>query len=310
MRTISFSAAFYLDPKPSLSKVTYLLSGGSSFTMYQNDEVDITGVGKDNVESVRDPNNELSKEYHFGTSLSVQYIAFNLEREAFKDADVRRALAMAIDKAFLTENLYKGLLDAADGILPPQMPGYNENLSTVTYDPEAARDLLDKTGKRDLLSDITILSSGQGAAPDDALQAITAMWEQNLGVKITIEQEEFGLLQQDLRDKNYDMLSIGWIADYPDPQNFLEIKFHSKSSNNDTGYSNPQVDDLLDRAAGNIPQEERLTLYQQAEQKIIDDQPWIPLFYGTSSILIKPNVKGYEAAPFAIPTLRYVSIDR
>ena len=301
---------YYLDPKPQLSKVTYLLSGGSSFTMYQNDEIDVTGVGKDNVESVRDPSSELNAEYRTSTTLSVSYIGFNVDKEPLNDPEVRRALAMAIDKEFLTDNLYKGLLDPANGILPPQMPGYNENLEGVPFDAEAASDLLDSTGKKDQLDGIKILTAGQGAAPDDVLQAITAMWEQNLGITVEVEQEDFGLLQSDLQDKNFDMFSIGWIADYPDPQNFLEIKFHSDSSNNDTGYSNPDVDDLLDQAAGDVDDQERLDLYQQAEQLIVDDQPWIPLFYGTSSILVKPDVKGYEAAPFAIPSLRYVSIDR
>jgi ABC-type transport system substrate-binding protein len=301
---------YYLDPKPQLSKVTYLLSGGSSFTMYQNDEIDVTGVGKDNVESVRDPSSELNAEYHTSTTLSVSYIGFNVAREPFDDPEVRKALAMAIDKEFLTDNLYKGLLNPANGILPPEMPGYNENLDGVTFDAEAASDLLDSTGKKDQLDGVKILTAGQGAAPDDVLQAITAMWEQNLGISIEVEQEDFGLLQSDLQDKNFDMFSIGWIADYPDPQDFLEIKFHSHSSNNDTGYSNPDVDDLLDQAAGDVDADERYNLYQQAEQLIVDDQPWIPLFYGTSSILVKPNVKGYEAAPFAIPSLRYVSIDR
>lgn len=301
---------YYLDPKPQLSKVTYLLSGGSSFTMYQNDEIDVTGVGKDNVESVRDPSSDLNAEYHTSTTLSVSYIGFNVDREPLNDPDVRRALAMAIDKEFLTDNLYKGLLNPANGILPPEMPGFNENLDGVTFDAEAASDLLDSTGKKDELDGIKILTAGQGAAPDDVLQAITAMWEQNLGISVEVEQEDFGLLQSDLQDKNFDMFSIGWIADYPDPQNFLEIKFHSGSSNNDTGYSNPDVDDLLDQASGDVDAQERIDLYQQAEQLIVDDQPWIPLFYGTSSILVKPEVKGYEAAPFAIPSLRYVSVDR
>lgn len=301
---------YYLDPKPSLSRVTYILSGGSSFTMYQNDEIDVTGVGKDNVESVRDPNSELNAEYQTGTTLSVSYIGFNVNQEPFDDPDVRRALAMAIDKEFLTENLYKGLLDPADGILPPEMPGYNPDLQGIPFDADAARDLLDDTGKRDLLDGAKILTAGQGAAPDDVLQAITAMWQQNLGVTIEVEQEDFALLTTDINDGNFDMFSIGWIADYPDPQNFLEIKFHTDSSNNDVGYSNPDVDALLDQAAGDLDESERIELYRQAEQMIVDDQPWIPLFFGTSSILVKPDVQGYEAAPFAIPILRYVTLDR
>ena len=241
--------------------------------MYQNDEVDVTGVGKDNVESVRDPSNPLNAEYHTSTTLNVSYIGFNVNQAPFDDPDVRKALAMAIDKEFLTDNLYKGLLDPANGILPPEMPGYNENLEGIPFDAEAASDLLDSTGKKDQLDGVKILTSGQGAAPDDVLQAITAMWEQNLGVTIEIEQEDFGSsCRATSQDKNFDMFSLGWIADYPDPQNFLEIKFHSDSSNNETGYSNPRRRRPARPGAGDVRRASSASsLYQQAEQLIVDD---------------------------------------
>ena len=106
------------------------------------------------------------------------------------------------------------------------------------------------------------------------------------------------------------MFSLGWIADYPDPQNFLDLKFHSASANNETKYSNPDVDKLLEQARGEQDQAKRLTLYQQAEQKIVNDAPWVPLYHGKGGVLIKPYVKGYTIPPFVIPNLRYVSIQK
>ena len=106
------------------------------------------------------------------------------------------------------------------------------------------------------------------------------------------------------------MFSLGWIADYPDPQNFLDIKLRSTSANNETKYSNPKVDDLLDKALNEADEAKREKLYQEAEQLIVDDAPWAPLYHGKASALIKPYVKGYEIPPFIIPNLRYVSIEK
>ncbi|MEX0683965.1 MAG: peptide ABC transporter substrate-binding protein [Dehalococcoidia bacterium] len=301
---------FYLDPKPSLARVTYILSGGSSFTMYENDEVDVTGVGYLNVESVREPGSDLNDEYHTGPSLDVYYIGFNTQEEPFSDPDVRNALSMAIDREFLASEFLLDIVVPANGILPPGIPGYNESLPEIPFDPDAAQELLDGAGGADILEDVTILTSGQGAAPSDILQAVTAMWEDNLGVTITIEQEDFGLFLQDIDEGSFQMFSLGWIADYPDPQNFLEVKLHSESANNEALYSNPDVDALLDQANEEVDEAARLDLYQQAEELVMEDMPWIPLYHGQASYLVKPYVEGFEFPPFVIPNLRYVTINR
>ena len=301
---------FYLEPKPAVSKVTYILSGGSSFVMYENDEVDITGVGINNIESVRDESNPLSEDLNESESLDVYYIGFNVNEPPFDDPEVRRALNLATDKEFLSTEFLEGLVVPAPGVLPPGMPGYNKSLEGQDFDPEEARSALDATGKADELNDVKILTSGQGAAPSDILQAVVAMWQENLGVTIEIEQEDFGLFLRDIDEGNFQMFSLGWIADYPDPQNFLDIKFHSESANNETGYSNPDVDALLEQARGEADQAARLELYQQAEQLIVDDAAWVSLYHGKNTYLVKEWVTGYAVPAFVIPNLRYVTVDR
>ena len=301
---------YYLDPKPALAKVTYVLSGGSPLVMYENDEIDLTGVGINDIERVRDPTEPLNKEFVEGESLDVFYIGFNTSEPPFDDPKVRQALSMAVDKDFLANDLLVQLVGPAKGVLPPGMPGYNQDLAGLPFDPDQANALLDEAGGTGILDGVTLLTSGQGASPGQVLEAITAMWEDNLGVKITIEQEDFGLFLRDIDGGNFQMFSLGWIADYPDPQNFLEIKFRSDSGNNDTKYSNPQVDQLLDQARTESDQTKRLQLYQQAEEQIVQDAAWIPLYHSKSSVLVKPYVQGYFIPPFVIPNLRYVSIAR
>ncbi len=136
------------------------------------------------------------------------------------------------------------------------------------------------------------------------------MWEENLGVSVEVSQEEFGLFLRDLDEGNFQMFDLGWIADYVDPQNFLDIKHHSQSDNNETSYSNPEVDALLEEARTERDEARRFELYQQAEEIIVRDAPWIPLYHGKRNALIKPYVDGYQLSPFVIPDLRYVSISQ
>jgi len=302
--------SYYLEPKPSLARVTYVLAGGSPLVMYENDEIDITGVGINDIESIRDTSNPLNKEFTEGASLDTYYIGFNTQEPPFDDPKVRRAFAMAIDKKVLSETVLKELVVPANGILPPGMPGFNDKLEGIPFDAKGAQELLEDAGGARSLGKISLLSSGRGASVGPIIEAIQAMWEQNLGVTVEVNQEEFGLFLQDLDDGNFQMFDLGWIADYVDPQNFLDIKFHSGSPNNETKYVNPDVDSLLERARTEQDQPTRLDLYRQAEEKIVEDEPWIPLYHGRSNALIKPYVKDYFIPPFIIENLRYVSVTR
>ncbi len=155
---------FYLDPKPSLKQITYLLSGGSSLVMYENDEIDISGVGVNDVERIRDPNEPLNKEYRTGANMSTDYIGFNTQEGPFNDPRVRKAFAMATDRDLIAKTVLMDILLPAKGVLPPGMPGYDQNLAGIPYDPEGAKALLDEAGGPDILKDVTLLTSGQGAA--------------------------------------------------------------------------------------------------------------------------------------------------
>ena len=100
---------------------------------------------------------------------------------------------------------------------------------------------------------------------------------------------------------------LGWIADYPDPENFLDVLFHSQSNNNQSEYSNSQLDLLLERARVEQDEAARFELYHQAEEIIVDDAPWVPLWHSNGgSVLIKPFVNDYHLFPLVIPKYRYI----
>src|SRR3990172_10943440 len=151
---------YHLEPKPSLAKVTYVLAGGSPLVMYENDEIDITGVGINDIERIRDTSDPLNAEFTESSNLNTYYIGFNTQEPPFDDPDVRRAFAMAIDKDVLAEVGLKELVVPAQGVLPPGMPGFNDGLEGIPFDPDGARELLNDAGGPGGLGDISLLSSG------------------------------------------------------------------------------------------------------------------------------------------------------
>jgi len=136
------------------------------------------------------------------------------------------------------------------------------------------------------------------------------MWQQNLGVEIEIEVVEPSTFLQELREQTFQVFESGWVADYPDPQNFLDVLFHSGSGENYSAYSNPRVDQLLEEARQESGFDDRSAIYQRAEQIIVDDAPWLPLFFSRAYVLVKPHVKGFVAAPMVIPYLKNMWVER
>jgi len=105
------------------------------------------------------------------------------------------------------------------------------------------------------------------------------------------------------------MYFIGWVADYPHPQNFLDILFHTGSGDNYGEYSNPEVDALLEKAGVELDFDRSLELYQQAEQMLVEDAACLPLLFGENRVLVKPYVKGYRLNPQGFAMLNKVSIE-
>jgi len=150
--------------------------------------------------------------------------------------------------------------------------------------------------------------SGQAGYLDPSIMAILYQWEQNLGVEIEVRQLEPDVYFNRLDEEKDNMFFYGWVADYPDPQNFLWVLFGTGTENNKGEYSNTDVDDLLEQAAIEQDDETRMELYRQAEQQIVDDAACLPLWFGRSYILVKPYVEGYRISPLGIPLLGKVSL--
>jgi ABC-type oligopeptide transport system substrate-binding subunit len=129
-------------------------------------------------------------------------------------------------------------------------------------------------------------------------------------VDITVENLEPNFYLDELYSGNHGQIfSSGWCADYPDPENFADVLFHTGSEQNLAQYSNPDLDKLLEQARTEPDVNKRMQMYQQAEQMIVDDAPVLFTTHGLSYVLVKPYVKGYVLTPIAIPLERYLRLE-
>ncbi len=300
---------------PKLNRIVMNLAGGQSMAMYENDEIDITGVGMLDLERVLDLNNPLSTEIVVAPpSFSITYIGFNTNVNPFDDIYFRKALTHSINKPLIASEVLSDLVIPAYGILPPGFPGYQKDLKGLEYNLEIAREYLAKSKYSDpsTRDRIVITVPGSGGNIGIDLEVILNMWSEELGIEVEIQQVEWATYLEDLQKQKFQAFGgLGWEADYPDPQDFLDILFHTESELNHGGYSNDVIDSLIVEARTEVDSNKRIEIYHDIEQRLVNDSPWIPLWFaGERYVLIKPYIKNYFLTPMVIPKLRYVYIDK
>ena len=303
---------YYREP-PYLESVSMNLAGGQAMAMYENDEIDITGVGLFDLDRVLDPAEELNKELVVAPpDFSISYVGFNASEPPFDDPKFRQALTHAVNKELIATEVLSELVEPAYGILPPGFPGYNPNLTGLEFDSEKARQLLaeSKYADAETRPRIVVTVPGTGGTIGLDLEVVIEMWKQELGVEVEIQQVEWATYLQDLNQQKFQAYAgLGWQADYPDPQDFLDILFHTESSLNHGKYSNLELDEVLEEARIEPDVNRRIELYNIAEEMIVQDAPWLPLWYtGERYVLIKDYVEDYRVTPMIVPKLKEIRL--
>lgn len=228
------------------------------------------------------------------------YIALNCEMKPFTDVRVRQAMNYAVDKDRILK-IINGRGVSARGVLPPLMPGYSAQLKGYPYNPEKAKQLLARAGYPNGFSVPLWVSvdRNERVKMAEAVQQDLA----KVGVKVELKPVAFAVWDEAVsRRKNVPFAFSGWYQDYPDPSNFLDVllsgdRIVDVHCNNLAFYSNPQVNKLLRAAAKETNRAQRLRLYQQAEQLIVRDAPWVFLYHPTLYMLVQPYVKGHTMHP-------------
>jgi ABC-type transport system substrate-binding protein len=298
---------FYRD-MAKLDRVTFLIGAlaNNPMVLYEQGEIDITSVPAYALDRVQDESNPLAPELVSVPQLSLTFVGLNVTMPPFDDPQVRQAFNLMLDRERIAEVTLSGSVAPARGILPPGMPGYNESLPPLRANLLEAADLLEESsyGSGAALPTIAAYGSGWTNMLDDIAS-------EEFGIDIEVrDYENFGDFLNALDENEFPMFSFGWVADYPDPENFLDVLFRTGSGENHTGYSNPEVDSLLDLAAVETDEEARWALYREAEQLILEDVPVILIYHDVEHTLIKPYVRGLEVTPLGILDLSTVELVR
>jgi peptide/nickel transport system substrate-binding protein len=220
----------------------------------------------------------------------------------FGDANVRRAFNYAIDRDSLVDFILQGEGIAAKNGFVPTMKGYpSETVKGFEFDPKKARDLMKKAGYPNGAGfpEITLNLNASGGINEKVADAITYMINKELGVNIALNVIPMSELHPMVEKGEVDFWRFGWIADYPDPSNFLYL-FHGKNiieeketSVNYFRYSNPKFDEGYEAALNEIDAEKRMELYAKADQILMDDAVIMPLYFNTGIRLVDPEIQDF-----------------
>ncbi len=294
-----------------VDSVVFKLWGGVPMNMYEVGDIDVTTIYINYIDKVTDTAGPFYRDLAVVSELSFRYIGFDTTRPPFDDINIRRAFSMAVNKDKLVAVTFRNMMQRADGILPPGIPGFNKGLAGLDYDVDEARALIKKSSYGDVsnLPPITITTSGWGGLISQEVEAFVQEWRENLGAEVTVRQLEPQRFLYNLKEEKDEMFYMGWIADYPHPQNFLEVLFYSGADYNYGEYSNAEVEALLDRAGLEMDFEKSLKLYQEAEQLLVTDAACIPIYFGQNYVLVKPYVRGYRMNPQGYAMLNTVSVE-
>ena len=285
----------YWAGKPKLEKIErpIILDGKTARNLYDSGQLDYIAEEKSNYEQ-DNKNDALKGEIKLWDRAATFYLGINQTNlPAFKDKKVRQAIAHAIDKDAIVKDVLLGVNQKAEGVLPKGIPGFDPNLKGLSYDPEASKKLLVEAGfpEGKGLPEITLSFREQVS---DLRKTGEVVKEQlsKVGIKVNLQEMEWLAYLKLNNDNKHDLFHMRWSADYIDPQNFLSLLLASDGPENHVGYKNPAYDALCKQADAESDPVRRLALYHQAEVMVVDDAPWVPIYFQKDLELMKPWVSG------------------
>ena len=298
--------------------ITLLLleDSSASFAAYNSGEAQlIKDVPTDEIPSLTKA--EDGGDFYVDTILGTYYVSLNLKRDAFKDAKVRRALSLAIDRDYVANTIMQGTYSTADSIVGPGIVdenGYfhdNGNAPYISADYEAnlaeAKKLLADAGYPNGEGYPTLEYSTNDAGYHVPLAEYLQQAWGDLGITLTINKMEWSSFTPARRAGEYDVARNGWVMDYNDPSNMVEL-FCTDNGNNDGKYSNPDFDAAIEGSKVADAAEHFAQLHK-AEDILMEDMGCIPVAYYNDFWLQSPSLKGTWHSPYGYWYLQYGYIE-
>ncbi len=270
-----------------------VIDAGQRINKYVVGDVDLTEVSPGDLDRINgDP--KLKNDFKTYARAAVWYVAMNQESpdSPFKDVRVRQAFTEAIDKSQIIAVAMRGTVDPASGIIPPGVPGRNEQIVPLPYDVAKAKALLSAAGFPDGKGFPRITISFRNDLPEvqKSSELIAQQLKTNLNIDIQTRPVQPTQFWHERDNKTQPLAHLRWSADYLDPQNFLSTLLRAGATENKVGYNNPEFNKLCDAADIERDEAKRFALYQKAEQIAITDAPFAPLYFKRDLELVSPKV--------------------
>ena len=258
---------------------------GTALNLFEKGRLDaISGLPSRELPHLRK-----KKEYRSHPILATYYYGINVKQKPFDDVRVRKAFNLAINKKQITD-LLKGDQVPLKTWLPSSLLGYDPSIG-LDFNPEEARQLMDEAGYKDrsTFPRVTI-SYNTHEDHKRVAEKVQAQLKKYLGISVELANEEWKTYLQSLKIGKKQIYRMGWVADYPDPDNFMTL-MTSYSENNHTHWGDPRFDSLIQQAGMLLDEKERLKLYIQAQKILLEEAAAvIPIYSSQSHWLISDRV--------------------
>jgi ABC-type transport system substrate-binding protein len=290
----------YWGAKPKLQRIVFQVVPEASVRALkiQNGEADVTwNVDPKDVPTLK---GQTSTDVLEQPGLNVSMAQINLMKTENQNKSLRQAMNFAINKQELADKLYTGALTPATGVLPPPSWAFSQDIKGYPYDPDKARALLKDAGYSGQTLTLDSYTIARGYNPQGSkLAEAVQQYLDDVGIKSEIKTGEWTQYRADLRAGKHNIGFSGWQADTGDPENFLGVFFNSanKGGINVSFYDVPEVDQLLNQANEETDTAKRKALFNQAENRIVDDAPWLFVGHMKQQAAIRKRVQGFVQQP-------------
>ncbi|WP_284140215.1 MULTISPECIES: peptide ABC transporter substrate-binding protein [unclassified Virgibacillus] len=269
--------------------------------MYDSGEIDWLGDPTDTIPLAAIPAYKQEGKLNIAPKAGVYYYAFNTEAEPFTNVNIRKAFALAVNRQGIVENITKGEQQPAMALVPPSIFPENKEGYFKDNDVEEAKKYLEK-GLEELGLDklpTVKLSYNTSEAHAAIAQAVQDMWKKNLGVEVELNNEEWGVYLDSMGAGDFQVGRMGWIADFNDAINFLEI-FESKGGNNYTNWESAEYQKILQQTREETDVAAREELLHKAEDLFMEELPIAPIYFYTNVWTHNEKVKNVEVSPLGV----------
>jgi len=277
----------------------YITDTAVAFESYKNDEFDIITAGAEDFPVIKaDP--VLNEELRVYPGSCTYAIMFHQLKEPFTDQKVREAFAYALNREGWVNDVLKGLGSPTLTWIPPGFPGYDAEEDRYAFDPEKAKQALAESsyGSAEALPPIELTFSDT-PRNRTRFEWLANQWKEVLGVETTlnpVESTTYTALTKDINTAPQVFL-LGWCADYPDPQNWLSVYWKTGAFGERIGFSNPELDELLNKADSETDPATRAQMYADAQKLLVSSSPVAFMWNNVNAYLVKPRVQGIVETP-------------